>query len=85
MSQTELQLLVLFRSPVVKLDDICQEYLGMHRLTANSKASLNLLPIPTMRLSDSRKAPRMVKVADLAAYLDAKASQAKESWEASQV
>ena len=40
---------------------------------------------PVARLRDSRKAPLMVRVVDLAAHIDAVSECAKESWDNSQV
>lgn len=48
-------------------------------------AAVNDLPFPTFRLRDSRKAPLMVRVVDLAAHIDSTSKCAKESWENSKV
>lgn len=84
MSPTELQLLALHRAPAVCLDAICEGYLSMNRETARAAAALNRLPFPTFRLHESRKAPVMVKVSDLAAHIDGVHRCAQREWQHSQ-
>lgn len=52
------------------LSDICEKYLGMKPRTAEDKAALGRLPIPTFRLGDSQKAPRLVHLEDLAHHIE---------------
>lgn len=85
MKSTELTLLALFKAPIVPLDDIAEHYLSMDAKAANARAARNRLEIPTFRLRDSRKAARMVKVSDLAAFIDRKSEQGTRNWELSQV
>lgn len=85
MTPTEIALLATFRTPAVRLEDICEKYFNMAPVWANQQANLQLLPVPTFRMSESRKAPRMVKISDLATYLDQRAEEGKKDWVASQV
>ena len=85
MTPTEIALLATFRTPAVRLDDICEKYFNLSLRRANYQASLQLLPVPTFRMSESRKAPRMVKISDLAKFLDERAEVGKKDWVASQV
>lgn len=85
MTPTELQLLALHRAPAVPLDAICDTYLNMSRGTARAEAALNRLPFATFKLSESRKAPVMVKVTDLARHIDASHQCAQKEWENSKV
>lgn len=80
---TAFALLARFESPTVPLEDICEEFFGMKKEKANEKASLNELPVPTFRASDSQKAPRLVHVDDLAKMLDEQRATAKAEWERS--
>lgn len=80
---TAFALLARFESPTVKLEDICDEFFGMARDKAYQKASLNELPVPTFRASESQKAPRLVHVDDLAHYLDQQRAAARAEWERS--
>jgi hypothetical protein len=82
---TEMQLLALFRQPTVRLEDISDHYLHLSPPVARQRAALNQLPFPTFRLTDSQKAPVMVKISDLAAHIDAKRDTAQAEWEHSQV
>ena len=85
MTDTEFQLWAIYKAPIIRLDAICQEQFGVSPKTAYDQAEMNKLPIPTFRLADSRKAPRLVKLVDLARHIDNKAEAASEMWEASQV
>jgi hypothetical protein len=73
-------LLAQFESPVVKLEDVCNDYFGLTRHEANRKAALNKLPVPTFRLSSSQRAPRMVHLQDLADFIDMQRKNAITSW-----
>lgn len=84
MTQTELQLVAVFKGPTVPLEEICERYLGMGWHTARAEAALNRLPFPTFRLTESRKAPIMVKVKDLADHIDWRAQEAAANWSNSQ-
>lgn len=85
MTPTELKLTAIHKGPVARLSDISRQYLGMEYAEAAKLAAVNDLPFPTFRLRDSRKAPLMVRVVDLAAHIDAVSECAKESWDNSQV
>ena len=85
MTNTELHLLALHRTPAVPLDDICDTYLSMAADSARRHAALNTLPFPTFRLSSSIKAPIMVKLSDLAKLIDRQHQCAQAAWETSQV
>lgn len=85
MTQTELQLLAVFRAPAVPLKKVCEDYLGTGYREACRQAGVNTLPVPAFRLTDSQRAPYMVLVRDLAAHIDSVAASAKSDWENSQV
>lgn len=71
-------LMAEFETSTIPLADISERYLGMLPATADKKAGCGALPIPTFRIGDSQKAPRMVHVSDLAEFIDKKRSEAKE-------
>lgn len=85
MTDTEIQLFVLFKSATIRLDLIAEDYFGLSVKTANDRALTNKLPIPAFRLGTSQKAPWMVSVTDLAAHIDNAKQSAAELWEKSQV
>lgn len=85
MTPTEIKLTAIHKGPVARLADISKAYLGMEYSEAAKLAAVNDLPFPTFRLRDSRKAPLMVRVVDLAAHIDSTSKCAKESWENSKV
>ncbi|MDK9583060.1 pyocin activator PrtN family protein [Lelliottia wanjuensis] len=63
------------------LADICEKYLGMKPRTAEDKAALGRLPIPTFRLGDSQKAPRLVHLEDLAQHIEKMRQKAQKEHE----
>lgn len=85
MTDTEMSLLAIHRAPAVPLNAICEQYLNLNPKSANALAAINELPLPTFRMSESRKSPRMVAVKHLARYIDARANGAAKEWEKSQV
>lgn len=84
-SDTQLQLLALHRAPAVRLEAICEHYLNLSPVVARQRAALNTLPFPTFRMTDSGKAPLMVKIVDLAKHIDATHEVASAEWENSKV
>lgn len=63
------------------LADISEKYLGMKPRTAEDKAAVGLLPLPTFRMSESQKAPRLVHLEDLASYIEKARQEAKREFE----
>jgi hypothetical protein len=76
--------LAQFESPVVPLKNICQEFLGITPKTAEQKASACALPFPTFKTRGSERAPTMVKVSDLATYVEAQYEAGKAEWQSVQ-
>ncbi|WP_446470595.1 pyocin activator PrtN family protein [Xenorhabdus stockiae] len=71
-------LMAEFETATIPLADIAERYLGMKPATAEQKASLGLLSLPTFRCNDSQKSPRMVHVGDLADLIDRKRKESKD-------
>ncbi|MDD9340329.1 MAG: pyocin activator PrtN family protein [Providencia heimbachae] len=63
-------LMAEFETSQILLSDIAEKYLKLNPTTVERKANAGELPIPTYRLNDSQKAPRIVHVGDLAKYID---------------
>ena len=55
---------------VIPLEEVCESYFGMDKRTAYAKAYRGELPVPAFRATDSRKAPWLVSVLDLAKLLE---------------
>ena len=72
-------------SPVVPLDDIAAEFFGISAKEANDLANKEELPVPTFRARESRKAPRLVHVTDLARWFDAQRAKALQEWRKAQI
>ncbi|END1362318.1 TPA: pyocin activator protein PrtN [Salmonella enterica subsp. arizonae] len=71
-------LMAEFETVTPALSDICEKYLGLKPATAEKKALLGELTLPTFRLADSQKAPRLVHLQDLADHIEQKRKEAKE-------
>ena len=78
---TELMLYARFEKPYVRLEDICQEFFGLCEKRAKVAAVSQKLPVPVVRTMDSQKSPLMVKLSDLAAYIDARHELYEDTWE----
>ncbi|OCG72946.1 pyocin activator PrtN family protein [Gilliamella sp. Occ4-3] len=71
-------LMAEFNTPTIPLSQIAERYLGMKPETANKKAICGELSIPTFRLDQGQKAPRIVHIKDLADFIDMKREEAKK-------
>jgi len=85
MTPTHEALLATHKAAVLKLIDICEPYLGLTYAVALRKAGSHELPFPTFRPIANQRSPWMVKVEDLANFLDAQAEAAQIEWLNSQV
>lgn len=82
---TSLALMSLYKSPAIPLADICERYFALSYDEALKKAARNELPVPTFRLTSSRKAPLMVSAEELGNWIDKTQAEARSLWERSQV
>ncbi|ANI83329.1 MULTISPECIES: pyocin activator PrtN family protein [Kosakonia] len=71
-------LLAEFETASIPLADVCEKYFGMKSATADKKAALGQLPIPTFRAGESQKAPRMIHIQDLADYIEKQRAAGRE-------
>ncbi|MCX8596763.1 pyocin activator PrtN family protein [Gilliamella sp. B3486] len=71
-------LMAEFNTPTIPLSQIAEKYLGMTISTANKKANCGELSIPSFRLDQGQKAPRIVHIQDLADYIDKQREIAKD-------
>ena len=81
--KTEFLLLAQFGAADVPLAEVAEHYLGMTPRAASDKAGRSALPFPAYR-AGSNKSPWLVRVTDLAAYLDQAREQATKDWQARQ-
>lgn len=82
---TSLALMSIFKTPTIPLVDICDRYFSLSYEEAMKKAARNELPVPTFRLTSSRKSPLMVSAESLGNWIDRTEAEARVSWERSQV
>lgn len=82
---TSLALMSLYRAPAVQLSEICERFFALSYEEALKKAARNELPVPTFRLTSSRRAPLMVSCEDLGAWIDRARDAAAQQWQRSQV
>lgn len=80
-TNTVFLLMAEFNTSTIPLNDIAEKYLGLKPLTAAKKADAGQLDIPSFRLRDSNKSPRLVHVHDLAEYIDKRREEAKKELE----
>ncbi len=82
---TTLALISIHKSPAIPLADVCEMYFALSYEEALKKAARNELPVPTFRLTNSRKAPMMVSAEALGAWIDKQEAAAVALWRRSQV
>ncbi|WP_024557629.1 pyocin activator PrtN family protein [Franconibacter pulveris 1160] len=63
-------LMAEYGSVTVPLSQVCEKYFGLKPPTAEKRAAMGELPIPTFRAAESQKAPRMIHIQDLANHID---------------
>lgn len=80
MNKTEMLLYVKFESPTVPLENICHEFFGCSKGTAKQRAKAGTLPVTAFRLGLSQKMPWMIKISDLAVFIDKTHEDAKKEW-----
>lgn len=78
---TTLALLSIYKTPTIRIDEICQPYLNLSPEEAMRKAARAELPFPAFRLSSSRKAPWVVSAEELGRYIDKCSADARKEWE----
>ncbi|MEZ8404745.1 pyocin activator PrtN family protein [Vibrio splendidus] len=77
---TKFALLARFENPTVELKQISQEFFGITPKTAEQRAKACDFPVPTFKLRDSERSPSLIKIEDLAAYIDKRHSEATQDW-----
>lgn len=82
---TSLALMAIYKSPAIPLAEVCERYFALSYEEAMKKAARNELPVPTFRLTQSRKAPLMVSAEELGTWIDKTQAEARSMWERSQV
>ncbi|CNK43292.1 Pyocin activator protein PrtN [Yersinia mollaretii] len=70
-------LMAEFEMAVIPLSVLADKYLSMSPATADKKANAGDMPIPTFRIGNTQKSPRMVHVQDLADFIDEQRRKAK--------
>ena len=78
---TAFALMARYGSTVLQLNDICEEFLGITPKTAHTRAGSVGIEIPVFQLRESTRAPFLVKVEDLAFYIDECHRKAKAEWQ----
>ena len=82
---TSLALMSIYKSPAIPLAEVCERYFALSYEEAMKKAARNELPVPTFRLTSSRKAPMMVSAEALGNWIDKTEADARSLWERSQI
>ena len=78
---TQFALLARFGSPTIELKQVSNEFFGITPRTAEQRAKACDFPVPTFKLRDSERSPTLIKVEDLASYIDKRYQAAREEWE----
>lgn len=81
---TTFLLLAEFGVTDIPLELVAERYLGLDERTAKMRAARGELPFPSFR-AGSQKAPWLVRVTDLAEWLDREREKARSDWAKRQV
>lgn len=73
-------LLKKYGEEIVPLERICGQELDLKFRVARLKPVREKLPFPVFRLRDSRRAPWMVNLRDVAVWLEKRAQDARATW-----
>jgi hypothetical protein len=79
--KTAYLLMAEFETPLIPLVLVAEKYLMMSERKAKGLASVQKLPFPVLRGSESQKSGWFVHVEDLSNYLDDQREKAKRTWE----
>lgn len=74
-------LMAEFGQTDIPLEPVAARYLGMDERVARAKAGRGELPFPAFR-AGTQKSPWMVRVTDLAEWLDRERARAVKDWKA---
>jgi len=80
MLTTELMLYGKYQKPVINLSECCDEVLGLCHKNAREAARSGGLPFPVIKARETRQAPYLVHIRDLARYLDEAFETARASF-----
>lgn len=83
MTPTEFKLMAVHKAPVIRLTEVCGLYLHWSPAYAKRKARENHLPFPCFRPTASQRSPWLVKLEDLARFIDAQTAASSKLWAAS--
>lgn len=78
---TTLALLSIYKSPLIRLDEISQQYLNLQPEEASRRACRGELPFPVFRMSKSQRSPWVVTADELGGYIDKCSAEARKEWE----
>lgn len=70
MKSTYLGIVLEFDCAEIRLEDMCEKYLGLDPATAKRRAALGKLEVKAYRPTSSQKSGWLVSAADLAEHLD---------------
>lgn len=73
-------LMAEFGTADVQLETVALKYLGLERREALTRAARQSLPFPAYRPGGTQKSPWVVRITDLAEYLDNAREKAQRDW-----
>lgn len=81
MNKTFFYLLAEFGTVTPTLAEVSKKYIGIEPKTADYRAGIGGLPLPTFRTAATQKAPRLVHIEDLAEMIDRGREEGKRQFE----
>ena len=74
-------LMAEYNSTDIPLESVASKYLGIERREAYNRAARQSLPFPAYRPGGTQKSPWVVRITDLAEYLDTARAAAQRDWQ----
>ena len=74
-------LMAEYNATDIPLESVASKYLGIERREAYNRAARQSLPFPAYRPGGTQKSPWVVRITDLAEYLDAARAAAQRDWQ----
>jgi hypothetical protein len=76
---TAFLLFAQYEKSLIPLEDIAEDYFGLTKAESYRLVNEGRFPIPAIRLRESKRAPYLIHIADLADYLDKIRKQEKSA------
>lgn len=79
--KTTFQLMAQYETLLIPVKSVAQDYFGVSNQVLLRKVDAGTIPLPITKMEESQKAAKYVHIEDLAAYIEARRSEAQRDFE----